>query len=32
MKQKVYLAGGFKTDWANKVKESSNNFYLINPK
>jgi nucleoside 2-deoxyribosyltransferase len=32
MKQKVYLAGGFKTDWANYVKKCSNNFHWINPK
>jgi nucleoside 2-deoxyribosyltransferase len=32
MKQKVYLAGGFKSDWANRVKECSNNFDWINPK
>lgn len=32
MKQKVYLAGGFKSDWATTVKESSNNFHWINPK
>jgi nucleoside 2-deoxyribosyltransferase len=32
MKQKVYLAGGFKSDWANKVKKSSDFFKWINPK
>lgn len=32
VKQKVYLAGGFKSDWANKVKSSSSNFIWINPK
>lgn len=32
IKQKVYLAGGFKSDWAITVKESSNNFNWINPK
>lgn len=32
MKQTVYLAGGFKSDWANKVKQSSKNFKWINPK
>ena len=31
-KQKVYLAGGFRSDWANKVKECSNNIDWINPK
>lgn len=30
--QKIYLAGGFKSDWAIKVKESSNRLYFINPK
>jgi nucleoside 2-deoxyribosyltransferase len=29
---KVYLAGGFKSDWANEVKKCSNNFIWINPK
>lgn len=28
----VYLAGGFKSDWANEVKKCSNNFIWINPK
>lgn len=32
VKQKVYLAGGFKSDWADKVKGSNNNFDFINPK
>lgn len=32
MKQKVYLAGGFKSDWAERVKNSCNNFIWINPK
>lgn len=31
-KQKIYLAGGFKSDWANEVKKCSNNFQWINPK
>ena len=33
-KQKIYLAGGFKSDWATKVMESCiyNNFNWINPK
>ena len=31
-KQKTYLAGGFKSDWANKVKECSNNIEWVNPK
>lgn len=31
-KQKVYLAGGFKSDWANEVKRQSNNIEFINPK
>ena len=31
-KQKVYLAGGMKSDWAKRVKESSNNFYWLDPK
>ena len=31
-KQKIYLAGGFKSDWANKVKQCSNNIDWINPK
>ena len=29
---KVYLAGGFKSDWANKVKKCSNKIHFINPK
>ena len=32
MKQTVYLAGGFKSDWADKVKECSDNFNWVNPK
>lgn len=31
-KQKVYLAGGFKSDWANQVKNASDKFSWINPK
>jgi nucleoside 2-deoxyribosyltransferase len=31
-KQTVYLAGGFKSDWANKVKQCSDNFNWVNPK
>jgi nucleoside 2-deoxyribosyltransferase len=31
-KQKIYLAGGFKSDWANEVKKCSDNFQWINPK
>lgn len=31
-KQKVYLAGGFKSDWAEKVKQCSDSFNWINPK
>ena len=31
-KQKVYLAGGFKSNWANEVKKCSDNFQWINPK
>jgi nucleoside 2-deoxyribosyltransferase len=31
-KQKVYLAGGFKSDWANKVKKCSPSLSWINPK
>lgn len=31
-RQKIYLAGGFKSDWANKVKKCSDNFQWINPK
>lgn len=29
---KVYLAGGFKSDWANQVKKCSDKIYFINPK
>ena len=32
IKQKTYLAGGFKTDWVNIVKECSDNIEWINPK
>jgi nucleoside 2-deoxyribosyltransferase len=32
MKQKVYLAGGFKSDWAEKAKRCSNGFQWVNPK
>lgn len=32
MKQIVYLAGGFKSDWAIRVKECSDNLLYINPK
>lgn len=32
MKQKIYLAGGFKSNWHEQVKESSDNFEWINPK
>lgn len=31
-KQTVYLAGGFKSNWANEVKKCTNNFNWINPK
>jgi len=31
-KQKVYLAGGFKSEWANEVKKCSDKFQRINPK
>jgi nucleoside 2-deoxyribosyltransferase len=31
-KQTVYLAGGFKSDWAKEVMASSDNFDWINPK
>ena len=31
-KQKVYLAGGFRTNWQELVKDSSENIYWINPK
>jgi len=29
---KVYLAGGFKSDWANKVRKCSDKIHFINPK
>jgi nucleoside 2-deoxyribosyltransferase len=29
---KVYLAGGFKSDWANQVRKCSNKIHFINPK
>jgi nucleoside 2-deoxyribosyltransferase len=29
---KVYLAGGFKSDWANNVIKCSDNIHFINPK
>lgn len=29
---KVYLAGGFKSDWANSVKQCSDKIHFINPK
>jgi len=29
---KVYLAGGFKSDWANSVRKCSDNIHFINPK
>lgn len=29
---KVYLAGGFKSDWANNIKSISDNILWINPK
>ena len=32
IKQKIYLAGGFKSDWANRVKKCSDNIEWINPK
>lgn len=32
IRQKVYLAGGFRSDWAKQVMYSSNNFIWINPK
>ena len=32
MRQTVYLAGGFKSDWALKVKECSSKLNWINPK
>lgn len=31
-KQVVYLAGGFKSDWANDVKNCSDQLQWINPK
>lgn len=31
-KQTVYLAGGFRSDWATKVANSSAGFHFINPK
>lgn len=31
-KQTIYLAGGFKSDWANDVKKCSDRFQWINPK
>lgn len=30
--QKVYLAGGFKSDWSERVKKCSGDFIFINPK
>ena len=32
MKQTVYLAGGFKSNWAERVKKCSENFNWVNPK
>lgn len=32
MKQKVYLAGGFKNDWQSRVISCSDNIDFINPK
>jgi len=32
MKNTIYLAGGFRSDWAETVKKCSNNFNWINPK
>lgn len=32
MKQKVYLAGGFKSDWEEQVKIACHDFDFINPK
>ena len=29
---KVYLAGGFKSDWANKIRKCSDKIHFINPK
>lgn len=31
-KEKVYLAGGFRSDWASKVEDSTPNLDFINPK
>lgn len=31
-KQKVYLAGGMKSDWAKKVMSCSDNIIWVNPK
>lgn len=31
-KQTIYLAGGFKSDWANDIKKCSDKFQWINPK
>lgn len=31
-KQRVYLAGGFKSDWAKTVEDSCDGFLFINPK
>ena len=30
--QKIYLAGGFKSNWTSEVKKCSNNFKWIDPK
>ena len=33
MKQTVYLAGGFNSDWAKNIKDNlKEHFYIINPK
>ena len=32
MKTKIYLAGGFRSNWAEDVKKCSSNFKFINPK
>lgn len=32
MKEIVYLAGGFRSDWALEVSKSSDSFHFINPK
>lgn len=32
MTQKVYLAGGFKSDWARRVIKCCDGLYFINPK